>query len=93
MNKDFEILSDWLRDSHFVFNASSTSYNPMEWFAVHVEKKELVHSEIIADLLNSSGRHGLGRSFLDLFLSKCDVSPSLFPSPKIFKEYTLHGGR
>lgn len=93
MNKDFEILSDWLQDSHFVFNASSPSYNPMEWFAKHVEKKELVHSEIIADLLNPSGLHGLGRSFLDLFLLRCDVGPSLFPSPKIFKEYTLHGDR
>ena len=93
MNKDFKILSDWLQDTNFVFNASLPSYNPMEWFAKHVEKKELVHSEIIADLLNPSGQHGLGRSFLDFFLSKCDVSPSLFPSPKIFKEYTLHGDR
>lgn len=93
MNKDFEILSDWLQDSHFVFNSSSPRYNPMEWFAKHVEKKELVHSEIIADLLNPSGLHGLGRNFLELFLSKSDVSPLFFQSPKVFKEYTLHGGR
>lgn len=69
------------------------AYNPMEEFAHKVEKKELVHSKIIADLLCKDGKHGLNRRFLDLFLIKCELQPTSFSHPEVYTEYPLKGGR
>lgn len=52
------------------FEGSKPIYNPMETFVECVLQKEICHSSILADLLNPLGRHGLGRSFLDVFLKE-----------------------
>lgn len=52
------------------FEGSKPIYNPMETFVKYVSQKEICHSSILADLLNPLGQHGLGRSFLDVFLKK-----------------------
>lgn len=52
------------------FEGSKSIYNPMETFVEYVSQKEICHSSILADLLNPLGRHGLGRSFLDVFLKE-----------------------
>lgn len=52
------------------FEGSKPIYNPMETFVKYVSQKEICHSSILADLLNPLGRHGLGRSFLDVFLKE-----------------------
>ena len=52
------------------FEGSKPIYNPMETFVECVSQKEICHSSILADLLNPLGRHGLGRSFLDVFLKE-----------------------
>ena len=45
-------LKDKLKNAGFKFEASTSVYNPMEKFAYYVSTKEIVHSKIIADLLN-----------------------------------------
>lgn len=52
------------------FEGSKPIYNPMETFVEYVSQKEICHSSILADLLNPLGRHGLERSFLDVFLKE-----------------------
>lgn len=47
-----------------------TPYNPMEEFLPYVSPKEIVHSRIIAGLLDPNGRHGLGNLFLKSFLKR-----------------------
>lgn len=62
-------------------SASNLAYNPMERFAEYVSEKEVVHSKIIADLLNPNGKHQLGNGFLIKFLQSIgvDVQSSHFP--------------
>lgn len=57
-------LKDKLKKAGFKFEASTSLYNPMERFADYVSTKEIVHSKIIADLLNPAGEHQLGNGFL-----------------------------
>lgn len=59
-----------LMDKLPTFEGSKPIYNPMETFVECVSQKEICHSSILADLLNPLGRHGLGRSFLDVFLKE-----------------------
>ena len=59
-----------LMDKIPTFEGSKSIYNPMETFVEYVSQKEICHSSILADLLNPLGRHGLGRSFLDVFLKE-----------------------
>lgn len=59
-----------LMDKIPTFEGSKSIYNPMETFVECVSQKEICHSSILADLLNPLGRHGLGRSFLDVFLKE-----------------------
>ena len=61
-------LKDKLKKAGFKFEASTSVYNPMERFADYVSTKEIVHSKIIADLLNPKGEHQLGYGFLVKFL-------------------------
>lgn len=62
-------------------SAASVAYNPMERFADYVSTKEIIHSKIIADLLNPNGEHQLGNCFLINLLKSIgvDVPCSLFP--------------
>lgn len=62
-------------------STASLAYNPMERFADYVSTKEIVHSKIIADLLNPNGEHQLGNCFLINLLKSIgiDVPCSLFP--------------
>ena len=78
-------LKDKLKDAGFRFEASTSVYNPMERFADYVSTKEIVHSKIIADLLNPKGEHQLGYGFLLRFLQaiKIDVPLPHFPEVEI----------
>lgn len=69
-------LTEKLRNDGFKFEASKVSYNPMERFADYVSTKEIVHSKIIADLLNPAGEHQLGDGFLVNFLNKLNINVS-----------------
>lgn len=51
-------------------------YNPMDDFAGCVSTKEKIHSKIIADLLNPSGRHQLGTLLLGKFLVELGIIPA-----------------
>lgn len=68
-------LRSSLESGNFKYLSEKIAYNPMEKFADYVSTKEIVHSKIIADLLNPDGKHGLGISFLLEFLKKCGVVP------------------
>lgn len=59
-----------LMDKIPTFKGLKPIYNPMETFVEYVSQKEICHSSILAELLNPLGRHGLERSFLDVFLEK-----------------------
>ena len=63
-------LKDKLKSAGFKFEASTSIYNPMERFADYVSTKEIVHSKIIADLLNPVGEHQLRDRFLLNFLNQ-----------------------
>lgn len=82
MKEAFDCLIKNLAEKHFDFSAASPLYNPMERFADYVSTKEIVHSRIIADLLNPKGEHQLGYGFLLKFLKavKIDVSLPHFPN-------------
>ena len=74
-------LKDKLKNAGFKFEASTSLYNPMERFADYVSKKEIVHSKIIADLLNPKGEHQLGYGFLVMFLQTIGISVETKPAP------------
>lgn len=63
-------LKDKLKSAGFKFEASTSLYNSMERFADYVSTKEIVHSKIIADLLNPVGEHQLRDCFLLNFLNQ-----------------------
>ena len=63
MKQSLKILKAKLKNAGFRFEASTSVYNPMERFADYVSTKEIVHSKIIADLLNPNG----GTSIRDFF--------------------------
>lgn len=72
-------------------NCSSTkpAYNPMERFADYVSTKEIIHSKIIADLLNPNGEHQLGDGFIMNFLSKLNIQVYKFSSPDAKNPLTI----
>lgn len=84
MEPTLKNLKDKLKKADFKLEASSSVYNPMERFADYVSTKEIVHSKIIADLLNPKGEHQLGYGFLVKFLQavKIDVPLTHFPDIK-----------
>lgn len=81
-------LKDKLKNAGFKFEASTSVYNPMERFADYVSTKEIVHSKIIADLLNPKGGHQLGYGFLVMFLQTIGISVETKPAPSA--ENPLH---
>lgn len=81
-------LKDTLKGTGFKFEASTSLYNPMERFADYVSTKEIVHSKIIADLLNPKGEHQLGYGFLVMFLQTIGISVETKPTPSV--ENPLH---
>lgn len=62
-------LMDYLRKIGFKFEESKFLYNPMEKFFEYVSAKEIVHSKILADLLDVRGAHGMGDKFIRTFLN------------------------
>lgn len=62
-------LIETLRSNGFDYTSYSPEYNPMEYFVDHVSTKEIVHSRIIADLLDSTVPHKLNDSVLQSFLT------------------------
>ena len=68
MKNIMEIL-DKLRFKGFDYSTVCVEYNPMETFVEYVSTKEIVHSRIIAELLNPNGSHHLGSRFLESFLA------------------------
>ena len=68
MKNIMEIL-DKLRFKGFDYSTVCVEYNPMETFVKYVSTKEIVHSRIIAELLNPNGSHHLGSRFLESFLA------------------------
>lgn len=74
-------LKDKLKKAGFKFEASASIYNPMEQFAEYVSTKEIIHSKIIAGLLNPNAEHQLGNRFLIKLLQSIgvDVPSSHFP--------------
>ena len=69
-------------------STASLAYNPMERFADYVSTKEIVHSKIIADLLNPKGEHQLGYGFLVMFLKAIGIGVKTKPAPSA--ENPLH---
>lgn len=68
------------------------SYNPMQEFTDYVSTKEIVHSSIIAKMLDAKSQHHMGRCFLDLILESVGFEKSLFSEVEITTEATLNGG-
>ncbi|MDE6551793.1 MAG: PD-(D/E)XK nuclease family protein [Muribaculaceae bacterium] len=64
-----QIIKD-LKDQNFDFSQTIPLYNPMEEFFKRVKEKEIVHSDILADLLREDGKHGLGSIFLKSFFKE-----------------------
>ena len=67
--EDLLNLIEKLRSNGFDYNSYSPEYNPMEYFVDYVSTKEIVHSRIIADLLDPTVPHGLGNNVLQSFLT------------------------
>ncbi|MBD5187379.1 MAG: PD-(D/E)XK nuclease family protein [Bacteroidales bacterium] len=67
------------------------SYNPMQEFTDYVSTKEIVHSRIIADMLDAKAKHNMGRCFLDLVLERVGFEKTLFSSVNIKTEKMLKG--
>lgn len=67
---DIESILDEFSDDILM---ESLIYNPMELFYERVREKEITHSEILVDLLNPKGEHGLGDVFLKSFLEYIDA--------------------
>lgn len=74
-------LKDKLKNAGFRFEASTSVYNPMERFADYVSTKEIVHSKIIANLLNPKGEHQLGYGVLVMFLQTIGIGVKTRPTP------------
>lgn len=69
---------------------SIVEYNPMECFYDRVREKEITHSDIIADLLNPNGKHGMGDIFLKSFLEKINLKDDFDTSNlKVSREYKV----
>lgn len=68
------------------------SYNPMQEFTDYVSTKEIVHSRIIANMLDAKAKHNMGRCFLDLILESVGFDKTLFSNVNIETEETLYGG-
>lgn len=81
-------LKDKLKNAGFKFEASTSVYNPMEKFAYYVSTKEIIHSKIIADLLNPKGEHQLGYGFLVMFLKAIGIGVKTKTAPSA--ENPLH---
>lgn len=62
-------LIETLRSNGFDYDSSSPEYNPMEYFVDYVSTKEIVHSRIIAELLDPTVPHELGDRVLQSFLT------------------------
>jgi hypothetical protein len=79
-----------LRDIGFTFDSSVPMYNPMEKFLPYVSPKEIVHSRIIAELLDprKSDKHGLKSEFLHQFLKKCDIQWDI-EDVEVLREYHI----
>lgn len=69
------------------------SYNPMQEFTDYVSTKEIVHSSIIANMLDIKSQHNMGRCFLDLILENVGFEKSLFSEVEITTEATTNEGR
>lgn len=81
MESIFNDIVARLKDNGFDFNLKTklSSYNPLEYFVEQVATKEIRHSQIIADLLDSRGPHRYRDLFLDSFLQmvKCKIPNSV----------------
>ena len=77
MKELFEGIILSLKNSGFDFELESklSSYNPLEYFVDQVSEKEILHSQILEELLNENGPHDYKNLFLESFLSliKCHV--------------------
>lgn len=67
--EDLLNLIEALRSNGFDYDSYSPEYNPMEYFVDYVSPKEIVHSRIIAELLNPTVPHQLGDKVLQSFLT------------------------
>lgn len=80
--EDLLNLIETLRSNGFDYNSYNPEYNPMEYFVDYVSTKEIVHSRIIAELLDSTVPHGLGDKVLQSFLTS--FCPEQFASTTAF---------
>lgn len=81
-----------LRSGGFDYSAGVPEYNPMEGFVEYVSSKEIVHSRILADLLDPQGRHRQGDCFLKSFVSMfcpCRFTTRPTDKVKVHTEYYL----
>ena len=83
---------DLLSEFGFKGVKKEISYNPMQEFTDYVSTKEIVHSRIIAKMLDAKSQHHMGRCFLDLILENVGFEKSLFSEVEITTEATLNGG-
>ena len=93
-NKELFIKTtlDSLIELGFNPNKEDISYNPMQEFTDYVSTKEIVHSSIIANMLNHKAQHNMGRTFLDLILESVGFEKALFSDINIKTEKKLDGG-
>jgi hypothetical protein len=62
----------------------------------HIETDEVAICRVIYELLDPSGRHGHGASFLRLFFSevlRIDVSDAELAAVRVYREYVIAGNR
>ncbi len=77
VKEDIVACIEKLSELTFDFSGLTLIYNPLEEFVKKVPEKEIIHSKILADLLNKDGSHGLGIIFINSFLETfLDINPS-----------------
>lgn len=83
-------IESLLKNFPDIKNNSVVEYNPMECFYDRVREKEITHSDIIADLLNPNGNHGMGDIFLKSFLKKINIEDIYDNSTlNVYREYQV----
>lgn len=91
LNKIHEVLAILEKKYGFASTFALTEYNPMEEFISYVTPKEIVHSKIIAELLNPNGPHGMGEIFIKAFLQKLGWLLSENSEVNVKTEYIVSG--
>ena len=80
-------LIDWaLKFSTTLEDETPAPCNPLAQFIPYVSNKEIVHSQILADLLSPSGSHGQKDTFLREFISRLGLNFNDYTNFSVIRE-------